>query len=186
MRPHRHRTGEDHSEEASTLSRAALRRTGSTRWAWVAEATSEAMTVVPMVGRSVPGGWLATPLPEASPRYTTPAPPWPPSASPSPTDPPSSAHSPPSSPARTIDDYDELFTPIREARQKASGNQLGNPAKVGEVVVHITSVEQPPPRLVLGSDALRLVTAARTAVDEDIRAWETLSRTTDFAEGAQL
>ncbi|MVO90321.1 SDR family NAD(P)-dependent oxidoreductase [Streptomyces sp. p1417] len=86
----------------------------------------------------------------------------------------------------SIDDYDELFTPIREARRRASGNQLGNPAKAGEAVVHITSVDQPPAHLLLGSDALRLVTAARTAVDEDIRAWEALSRTTDFAEGAQL
>ncbi|RFU88145.1 oxidoreductase [Streptomyces triticagri] len=87
---------------------------------------------------------------------------------------------------RSVDDYDELFTPIREGRKKASGNQLGNPAKAGEAVVHIASVAQPPAHLVLGSDALRLVTAARTAVDEDIRTWESLSRTTDFAEGAQL
>ncbi|WP_037855291.1 oxidoreductase [Streptomyces sp. NRRL S-340] len=87
---------------------------------------------------------------------------------------------------RTVDDYDDLFAPIREARQKASGNQLGDPAKAGEAVVHIASVAQPPAHLVLGSDALRLVTAARTAVDEDIRAWEGLSRTTDFPEGAQL
>lgn len=88
--------------------------------------------------------------------------------------------------ARTIDDYDELFDPIREARKKASGNQLGNPAKAGEAVVRIASVDQLPAHLVLGSDALRLVTTARAAVDEDIRAWETLSRTTDFDEGAQL
>ncbi|MCI3928043.1 oxidoreductase [Streptomyces sp. AN091965] len=88
--------------------------------------------------------------------------------------------------ARSIADYDELFTPIRAARQRASGNQLGNPAKAGEAVVRIASIEQPPAHLVLGSDALRLVTAARRAVDEDISAWETLSRTTDFAEGAQL
>ncbi len=88
--------------------------------------------------------------------------------------------------AQSIDDYDELFTPIREARQKASGNPLGNPAKAGDAVVHITSVEQPPAHFVLGSDALRLVTAARTAVDEDIRAWGPLSRTTDFTEGAQV
>ncbi|MFE5329041.1 oxidoreductase [Embleya sp. NPDC056575] len=87
---------------------------------------------------------------------------------------------------RTVDDYDELFEPIREARRKASGNQLGDPARAGDAVVHIASVDRPPAHLVLGSDALRLVTAARTAVDEDIRAWETLSRTTDFAEGAQL
>ncbi|MEU4656044.1 oxidoreductase [Streptomyces sp. NPDC023723] len=88
--------------------------------------------------------------------------------------------------ARTIEDYDELFRPIREARQQASGNQLGNPAKAGDAVVHIASVERPPAHLVLGSDALRLVTAARASVDEDIRTWENLSRTTDFAEGAQL
>jgi NAD(P)-dependent dehydrogenase (short-subunit alcohol dehydrogenase family) len=87
---------------------------------------------------------------------------------------------------RTVDDYDALFTPIRQARQKASGNQLGNPAKAGEAVVRIASVEQPPAHLVLGSDALRLVAAGRAAVDEDIRQWEELSRTTDFAQGAQL
>ncbi|MEU6171617.1 oxidoreductase [Streptantibioticus parmotrematis] len=87
---------------------------------------------------------------------------------------------------RTVDDYDELFAPLREARRKASGNQLGDPAKAGEVVVRITSVARPPAHLVLGSDALRLVAAARTAVDDDIRAWETLSRTTDFPDGAQL
>lgn len=88
--------------------------------------------------------------------------------------------------ARTVDDYDELFDPIRETRKKASGNQLGDPAKAGHAVVHITSLDRPPAHLVLGSDALRLVAAARTAVDEEIRAWETLSRSTDFAEGAQL
>jgi NAD(P)-dependent dehydrogenase (short-subunit alcohol dehydrogenase family) len=86
----------------------------------------------------------------------------------------------------SIDDYDELFVPIRAARQKASGNQLGNPVKAGEAVVHIASVDKPPAHLVLGSDALRLVTAARSATDADIRAWDALSRTTDFAEGAQL
>jgi NAD(P)-dependent dehydrogenase (short-subunit alcohol dehydrogenase family) len=87
---------------------------------------------------------------------------------------------------RTIEDYDKLFAPVRDARQKASGNQLGNPAKAGEAVVHIASIDEPPHHLVLGSDALRLINAARTAVDADIRDWEELSRTTDFAQGAQL
>ncbi|GAA1617252.1 oxidoreductase [Nonomuraea maheshkhaliensis] len=87
---------------------------------------------------------------------------------------------------RSITDYDELFTPIRQARRKASGNQLGDPAKAGEAVVRIASLEHPPAHLVLGSDALRLIGAARTAVDDDIRTWQTLSRSTDFPEGAQL
>ncbi|MFE0489953.1 oxidoreductase [Streptomyces griseoaurantiacus] len=87
---------------------------------------------------------------------------------------------------RTVDDYDELFEPLRERRLKASGNQLGDPVKAGEAVVRIASEERPPAHLVLGSDALRLIGEARTAVDEEIRAWEDLARTTDFPEGAQL
>ena len=87
---------------------------------------------------------------------------------------------------RTIADYDELFDPIRAARVKASGNQLGNPAKAAEAVLAIVAEGKPPAHLVLGSDALRFIGAARAAVDDDIRRWETLSRSTDFAEGAQL
>ena len=87
---------------------------------------------------------------------------------------------------RSIADYDALFDPIRTARIKASGNQLGNPVKAAEAVLAIVDSDQPPAHLVLGSDALRLVTAARSAVDDDIRQWENLSRTTDFADGAQL
>nr|WP_162501073.1 oxidoreductase [Streptomyces hygroscopicus] len=87
---------------------------------------------------------------------------------------------------RAIADYDALFTPIREARVKASGNQLGNPLSAAEAVLHILDVPEPPAHLVLGSDALRLVTAARQAVDDDIRTWEKLSRSTDFPDGAQL
>ncbi|OPX13326.1 oxidoreductase [Mycobacterium sp. AT1] len=87
---------------------------------------------------------------------------------------------------RTIADYDELFDPIRAARVKASGNQLGNPAKAAEAVLAIVAESDPPAHLVLGSDALRFIGAARAAVDDDIRRWETLSRSTDFAEGAQL
>jgi NAD(P)-dependent dehydrogenase (short-subunit alcohol dehydrogenase family) len=87
---------------------------------------------------------------------------------------------------RTIKDYDELFDPIRAARVKASGNQLGNPAKASDAVLAILDEAEPPAHLILGSDALKLVGAARTAVDDDIRRWESLSRSTDFAEGAQL
>jgi NAD(P)-dependent dehydrogenase (short-subunit alcohol dehydrogenase family) len=86
---------------------------------------------------------------------------------------------------RSIPDYDELFEPIRAARMKASGNQLGNPAKAAEAVLTIVEQAQPPAHLVLGSDALRLIGAARAAVDDDIRRWEALSRSTDFADGAQ-
>lgn len=87
---------------------------------------------------------------------------------------------------RSIADYDALFDPIRTARVNASGNQLGNPAKAAQAVLSILDTDKPPAHLVLGSDALRLIAAARSAVDDDIRRWESLSRSTDFADGAQL
>jgi NAD(P)-dependent dehydrogenase (short-subunit alcohol dehydrogenase family) len=87
---------------------------------------------------------------------------------------------------RSIADYDALFDPIRAARVKASGNQLGNPAKASKAVLAILDEADPPAHLVLGSDALRLIGAARAAVDEDIRRWESLSCSTDFADGAQI
>ncbi|WP_101950162.1 oxidoreductase [Mycobacterium sp. 3519A] len=87
---------------------------------------------------------------------------------------------------RSIPDYDELFDPIRRARQAASGNQLGDPAKAAQAVLAIVDADEPPAHLVLGSDALRLISAARSAFDEDIRKWETVSRSTDFPDGAQL
>lgn len=87
---------------------------------------------------------------------------------------------------RSIADYDELFEPIRTARINASGNQLGNPSMAAKAVLSILEVDEPPAHLVLGSDALRLISAARAAVDDDIRAWDALSRSTDCADGAQL
>jgi NAD(P)-dependent dehydrogenase (short-subunit alcohol dehydrogenase family) len=87
---------------------------------------------------------------------------------------------------RGIDDYDELFGPIRAARQQASGNQLGDPAKAAAAVLQIVDAAEPPAHLVLGSDALRLVSAGRRAVDDDIAAWEELSRSTDFPDGHQI
>ncbi|WP_305787914.1 oxidoreductase [Symbioplanes lichenis] len=80
---------------------------------------------------------------------------------------------------RTIADYDELFDPIRQARQEVSGRQLGDPVRGAAAVLHILDVPEPPSHLVLGSDALKAVRAGREAVDRDIDNWEKLSRSTD-------
>ncbi|MGW5589414.1 oxidoreductase [Streptomyces sp. NPDC003857] len=87
---------------------------------------------------------------------------------------------------RSLPDYDELFEPIRAARRSASGRQLGDPAKAAAAVLSVLELPDPPAHLVLGSDALRLVRAGRAAVEEDLTAWEELSRSTDFPDGAQI
>jgi NAD(P)-dependent dehydrogenase (short-subunit alcohol dehydrogenase family) len=88
--------------------------------------------------------------------------------------------------ARSIGDYDELMGPIRANRLAADGNQLGDPAKAAAAVMSVIGNPAPPAHLVLGSDALRLVTNARAAIDAEIENWRTVTGSTDFPDGAQL
>ncbi len=87
---------------------------------------------------------------------------------------------------RSIPDYDPLMNPIRAHRRAADGNQLGDPEKAAAAILSVIEAGDPPKHLLLGSDALRLVRAGRAAVDAEIEKWAELSRSTDFAEGAQL
>ncbi|QYN33697.1 oxidoreductase [Pseudonocardia sp. DSM 110487] len=87
---------------------------------------------------------------------------------------------------RSIPDYDEVMNPQREHRHAANGKQLGDPDKAAEAVLSVADSPAPPVHLVLGSDALRLVTNGRMDVDEEIARWADLSRSTDFADGMQL
>ncbi|MEE1670668.1 oxidoreductase [Streptomyces sp. WAC07094] len=84
---------------------------------------------------------------------------------------------------RSIPDYDEVFGPIRENRLAISGNQLGDPAGAGRALLAVLDAPDPPGHLLLGSDAVRLVTQARTAVDEEFAHWHELSVSTDLPDG---
>ncbi|MDQ1203861.1 oxidoreductase [Microbacterium sp. SORGH_AS_0862] len=87
---------------------------------------------------------------------------------------------------RSIADYDELMDPIRANREAANGNQLGDPAKAAAAVLTVIESTNPPAHLLLGSDALRLVSAGREAVAAEIDAWSELTRSTDLPDGAQI
>ncbi|ARP82698.1 short-chain dehydrogenase/reductase [Bordetella genomosp. 8] len=80
---------------------------------------------------------------------------------------------------RTIADYDAVFDPIRKAREEKSGKQLGDPEKAARAMLELIASENPPARLLLGSDALALVRAKLAAMSEDIDRWENLTRSTD-------
>ncbi|MFM0738463.1 oxidoreductase [Paraburkholderia xenovorans] len=82
---------------------------------------------------------------------------------------------------RSIADYDTLFDPIRAAREAKSGKQAGDPDKAAQALLKIVEAGNPPVHLLLGSDALELVKAKLAALGVEIDAWETLSRSTDFA-----
>jgi NAD(P)-dependent dehydrogenase (short-subunit alcohol dehydrogenase family) len=82
---------------------------------------------------------------------------------------------------RSIADYDEVMDPIRAARQAKNGNQLGDPAKAAQALLALVAAPNPPVRLFLGEDALGLVRQKLGAMDAELTAWETLSRSTSFA-----
>ncbi|MPV57452.1 short-chain dehydrogenase/reductase [Burkholderia sp. HI2761] len=80
---------------------------------------------------------------------------------------------------RSIADYDALFDPIRRAREEKSGKQLGDPAKAARAMLAVIAADHPPAHLLLGSDALRLVRNKLSALDDEIRAWEAVTVSTD-------
>ncbi|WP_256940215.1 oxidoreductase [Acetobacter malorum] len=80
---------------------------------------------------------------------------------------------------RSIKDYDDLFDPIRAARHEKDGKQLGNPAKLAATVLQLVASDMPPPQLLLGSDALRLVRDRLSRMEREIEDWEELTRSAD-------
>ncbi len=82
---------------------------------------------------------------------------------------------------RSIADYDALFDPIRQAREAKSGKQAGDPVRAAQALLQLIDAEQPPVHLLLGSDALGLVRGQLADLKAQIDAWESVSRSTDFA-----
>jgi NAD(P)-dependent dehydrogenase (short-subunit alcohol dehydrogenase family) len=80
---------------------------------------------------------------------------------------------------RSISDYDDIFDPIRKAREEKSGKQLGDPVKAARAMLAVIASDSPPAHLLLGSDALGLVRAKLSAFDDELRAWETVTISTD-------
>jgi NAD(P)-dependent dehydrogenase (short-subunit alcohol dehydrogenase family) len=80
---------------------------------------------------------------------------------------------------RSISDYDALFDPIRKAREEKSGKQLGDPRKAARAMLAAIASDRPPAHLLLGSDALGLVRDKLSALEEEIRCWESISISTD-------
>ncbi|MDH0686391.1 oxidoreductase [Achromobacter animicus] len=80
---------------------------------------------------------------------------------------------------RTIADYDAIFDPIRKAREEKNGRQLGDPRKAARAMLAAIDADHPPAHLLLGSDALGLVRGKLAALQEELTAWETVTKSTD-------
>jgi NAD(P)-dependent dehydrogenase (short-subunit alcohol dehydrogenase family) len=81
--------------------------------------------------------------------------------------------------ARSIPDYDALMDPLRERRQAMSGNQTGDPALLAAALLKLVASDAPPVHLLLGSDALRLVSEKLDGLDAEFADWKAVTLSTD-------
>ena len=77
-------------------------------------------------------------------------------------------------------EYDSTVGAAARFQRDYNGSQPGDPAKAAAVILQVAEMEDPPLRLLLGSDAVRTVEQADLARTEADRRWRRLSLSTDF------
>ncbi|MGV5306960.1 SDR family NAD(P)-dependent oxidoreductase [Pseudomonas aeruginosa] len=80
---------------------------------------------------------------------------------------------------RQIADY-ASYGNARELLGAADGQQQGDPAKLAQVVMQVAAMDEPPRQLLIGNDAVDFVMPTLEARIAETRAFETLTKTTDF------
>jgi len=77
-------------------------------------------------------------------------------------------------------EYEETVGKVARFQREYDGKQPGDPARAASAIIHLASLDAPPLRLLLGSDAANAAEQADLARLEADRAWRALSVSTDF------
>ena len=77
-------------------------------------------------------------------------------------------------------EYDSTVGAVARFQRGYNGAQPGDPGRAAAVIIQIASLDEPPLRLLLGSDAVRLAEENDIARIEADRKWRDLSVSTDF------
>ncbi|PEO00321.1 short-chain dehydrogenase/reductase [Bacillus cereus] len=78
------------------------------------------------------------------------------------------------------DDYKETVGSILTYIRQNTGKEIGDPDKAALAIIKIVDEENPPLRLLLGSDAVNLANATDQAKLDETKRWASLSISTDF------
>jgi hypothetical protein len=81
-------------------------------------------------------------------------------------------------------DYEETVGTVNEYRRATDGAQPGDPVRAAQVIAGLPDLEEPPLRLLLGTDALTLADKASRSRAAEAEHWADVSRSTDF-EGTE-
>ncbi|HBP4966860.1 TPA: SDR family NAD(P)-dependent oxidoreductase [Pseudomonas aeruginosa] len=83
-----------------------------------------------------------------------------------------------------IADYADTAGPRRKENDRSHGTQPGDPARAAVAIIEAVMGDRHPFRLLLGSDAIQIVTAELQAQLQEIEDWKDLSASTDFPQEA--
>jgi NAD(P)-dependent dehydrogenase (short-subunit alcohol dehydrogenase family) len=80
-------------------------------------------------------------------------------------------------------EYDETVGKMARYQRDYDGRQPGDPAKAAAAIIHLASLDNPPLRLPLGSDAIRAIEQNDAQRATEHATWRDLSLSTDFDAG---
>lgn len=80
----------------------------------------------------------------------------------------------------SIDDYAQYSKALNDAYQLQNQQQLGDPKKLGQLLVELSQKTELPTRLAVGSDAIEYLSKANYNRKRDLEKWSDYSKTTDI------
>ncbi|MFE9764591.1 oxidoreductase [Streptomyces sp. NPDC005808] len=78
------------------------------------------------------------------------------------------------------DPYKPVIDPMVGFLSQADGTQPGDPARTAQAIIHVTEVDDPPVRLLLGSDAVAVAGAMAEQLAASDAKWREVSESIDF------
>jgi NAD(P)-dependent dehydrogenase (short-subunit alcohol dehydrogenase family) len=78
------------------------------------------------------------------------------------------------------EEYEPTVGEMNRYRRAVDGQQPGDPARAATIITEIARLDQPPLRLLLGSDALRIARESAQARQAEAAEWAPVSRSADF------
>ena len=82
----------------------------------------------------------------------------------------------------TIEDYNERRGPLMQFWKGANGQQAGDPAKLAQALITISSQEKPPRRFIAGADAVAGAEQVVNVLQEQIDAYRSLSTSLAYGD----
>jgi NAD(P)-dependent dehydrogenase (short-subunit alcohol dehydrogenase family) len=82
------------------------------------------------------------------------------------------------------EDYEATVGNVNRFREQIEGTQAGDPVRAARIIMDIARLDEPPLRLLLGSDAVKMAKESSISRSAEAEKWADVSRSADFPTDA--